>query len=439
MLAKTIPPEVFARRRRTLMERMGAGAIALIPAALEAPRNRDVYYPYRQDSDFYYLTGFPEPEAVAVLSPGHEQEFSLFCRDRDPLMETWHGRRAGQQGAVERYGANNAHPIAEIDKILPGLLENRERVFYSIGYNPAFDRRVMDWVNQVRGKARSGVRAPGEFIALEHLLHDMRLHKDVAELAVMRAAGQISAEAHCRALQVCKPGMMEYQIEAEILYAFTRHGAGWAYPPIVAAGGNACILHYTDNNALLSAEELLLIDAGAEVDGYATDITRTFPVKGRFSAEQRALYEVVLAAQRAAIAKVRPGSRFNEFHEAAVRVLTEGLRELGLLSGDPDKLIEEETYKRFYMHRTGHWLGMDVHDVGDYKVGDDWRVLEPGMVTTVEPGLYIAAGSEGVAERWWNLGIRIEDDVLVTEAGHEVLTDSVPSDPDAIEALMAGA
>jgi Xaa-Pro aminopeptidase len=437
MFAKVIPPQDFARRRQILMERMEKGAIALIPAAPEAPRNRDVQYPYRQDSDFYYLTGFPEPEAVAVLTPGHEHEFSLFCRERDPQMETWHGRRAGQQGAVERYGANNAHPITEIDKVLPGLLENRQRVFYSIGYNPTFDRRVMDWVNQVRAKARAGVRAPGEFIALEHLLHDMRLRKEASELAVMREAGRISAEAHCRAMGVCKPGLREYEIEAEILYTFTRHGAGWAYPAIVAGGGNACILHYTDNSAVLQEGDLLLIDAGGEVDGYAADITRTFPINGRFSPEQRALYEVVLAAQQAAIAKVKPVNRFNEFHEAALRVLTEGLVELGLLSGDPSKLIEEETYKRFYMHRTGHWLGMDVHDVGDYKVGEDWRILEPGMVTTVEPGLYIPAGSEGVDERWWGIGIRIEDDVLVTEQGNEVLTSAVPKDPDAIERFMA--
>jgi len=436
MFARIIPPQDFARRRQRLMERLGNGAIALLPAAPEAARNRDVQYPYRQDSDFYYLTGFPEPEAVAVLAPGHEQEFSLFCRERDPLMETWHGRRAGQQGAVERFGANNAHPIAEIDKILPALLENRERVFYSIGYNPIFDRQVMDWINQVRAKARSGVRAPGEFIALEHVLHDMRLHKDAAEVAVMREAGRISAAAHCRAMQICQPGLMEYEIEAEILYTFTRHGAGWAYPSIVGGGANACILHYTENNARLHAGDLLLIDAGAEVDGYAADITRTFPINGRFSPEQRVLYALVLAAQHAAIAEVRPGKRFNEVHEAALGVLTEGLVELGLLNGDPAKLIEDEAYKRFYMHRTGHWLGMDVHDVGDYKVGEIWRTLEPGMVTTVEPGLYIPAGSEGVAERWWNIGIRIEDDVLVTATGNEVLTSAVPKEIADIEALM---
>lgn len=459
MFAKAISPEEFARRRQTLLERMGQGAVALIPAASEYPRNRDVLHPYRQDSDFYYLTGFPEPEALAVLVPGQEREFILFCRERNPQKEIWNGRRAGQQGAVERFGADEAHSIKEIDDLLPKLLENRERVFYSIGYHPEFDQRVMSWVNQVRSKVRSGVRAPGEFVNLEHLLHEMRLHKSAAELAVMREAGRVSAEAHIRAMQVCKPGMMEYEIAAEILYTFARHGAGLAYPPIVGGGENACILHYTENNALLREGDLLLIDAGAELDCYAADITRTFPVNGRFSAEQRALYEVVLVAQRAAIFQVQPGNRWNDPHDAAVRTLTEGLIELGLLSGDPAERIADESYKRFYMHRTGHWLGMDVHDVGDYSnppkaqpdapgvslspseteqgSGDiDWRTLEPGMVTTIEPGLYIPAGAEGVDERWWNLGIRIEDDVLITEQGCQVLTNTVPKDIEAIEALM---
>lgn len=459
MFAKAIPPEEFARRRQILMERMGEETIALIPAASEYPRNRDVLHPYRQDSDFYYLTGFPEPEALAVLIPGHKQEFILFCRERDPQKEMWNGRRVGQQGAVERFGAGQAHPIKEIDELLPKLLENRQRVFYSIGYQPEFDQKVMGWVNQVRNKVRSGVRAPGEFVTLEHLLHEMRLHKSLAELAVMREAARISAEAHIRAMQVCKPGMTEYEIAAEILYTFARHGAAPAYPLIVGGGENACILHYTENNAPLREDDLLLIDAGAEVDCYAADITRTFPVNGRFSGEQRALYELALTAQRAAIDQVQPGQHWNDPHDAAVRVLTEGLVELGLLTGDPAERIADKSYKRFYMHRTGHWLGMDVHDVGDYAQppGADptpqavhemvpeeqqgnrdiqWRKLESGMVTTIEPGLYIPAGAEGVEERWWNLGIRIEDDVLVTEQGCHVLTNTVPKDIEAIEALM---
>jgi Xaa-Pro aminopeptidase len=451
MLARTIPAAVFARRRRTLMERMGPDSIALLPAAPSMPRNRDVHYPYRQDSDFYYLTGFPEPEAIAVLVPGGEPEFLLFCRERDPQMEIWHGRRAGPQGARERYGADNAHPIAEIDQRLPALLENRERVFYAIGGNPDFDRQVIHWLNQVRGKVRTGVRAPATFVALEHLLHAMRLCKEPEEVAVMRESARIAVEAHGRAMRACRPGVLEYELEAEILHTFVRNGAGWAYPSIVGGGDNSCILHYTENNAPLRDGDIVLIDAGAEVDGYASDITRSFPVNGRFSGEQRAIYELVLAAQQAAIDKVRPGCHFNEPHDAAVRTLTEGLVALGLLRGEVEALIKEEQHKPFYMHRTGHWLGMDVHDVGDYKTGDDWRVFEPGMVTTIEPGLYIPAGGKvmdahwarlGVYleteldERWWRIGVRIEDDVLVTTDGHEVLSAAAPKTIDDVEALM---
>ena len=451
MLARAIPAAVFARRRRALLERMGPGSIALLPAAPETPRNRDVHHPFRQDSDFCYLTGFPEPEAIAVLAPGGEHEFLLFCRERDPHMEIWHGRRAGPQGAMERYGVDNAHPIAEIDKLLPPLLENRERVFYAVGYNPDFDQRMMGWINQVRGKARTGVRAPVTFVALEHLLHAMRLRKEPEEIAVMRESARIAAEAHQRAMRACRPGRMEFELEAEILYTFIRNGAGWAYPSIVGGGDNSCILHYTENNALLRDGDIVLIDAGAEVDGYASDITRSFPVNGRFSGEQRAIYELVLAAQKAAIAQVRPGCHFNEPHEAAVRTLTEGLAALGVLQGDVEELIEAEQHKPFYMHRTGHWLGMDVHDVGDYKTGDDWRLFEPGMVTTIEPGLYIPAGGKvldahwarlGVHleteldERWQRIGVRIEDDVLVTTEGNEVLTAAAPKEVDEIEALM---
>jgi Xaa-Pro aminopeptidase len=451
MLARTIPAAVFARRRRTLMERMGPDSIALLPAAPSMSRNRDVHYPYRQDSDFYYLTGFPEPEAIAVLVPGGDPEFLLFCRERDPQMEIWHGRRAGPQGARERYGADNAHPIAEIDQRLPALLENRERVFYAIGGNPDFDRQVIHWINQVRGKARTGVRAPATFIALEQLLHAMRLCKEPEEVAVMRESARIAVEAHGRAMRACRPGVLEYELEAEILHTFVRNGAGWAYPSIVGGGDNSCILHYTENNAPLRDGDIVLIDAGAEVDGYASDITRSFPVNGRFSGEQRAIYELVLAAQQAAIDRVRPGCHFNEPHDAAVRTLTEGLVALGLLRGEVEALIKEEQHKPFYMHRTGHWLGMDVHDVGDYKTGDDWRVFEPGMVTTIEPGLYIPAGGKvmdahwarlGVYleteldERWQRIGVRIEDDVLVTTDGHEVLSAAAPKTIDDVEALM---
>ncbi len=430
----------FARRRKRLMQAMGKDSIAILPNSPVRQRNRDVEHPYRPDSDFIYLTGYAEPESVAVLVPGRPHgEYILFCRERDPEMETWHGRRAGLEGAMERYGADDAFPITDIDEILPGLLENRERVFYTMGCDSDFDTQVMAWIKLLRQKSRAGVHTPGEFISLDHFLHDMRLYKSAAEVRAMRTAAQISAKAHRRAMQACKPGVMEYQIEAELLHEFMVGGAREpAYPSIVGGGENGCILHYTENESVLKDGDLLLIDAGAEYDYYAADITRTFPVNGVFSKEQRALYELVLRAQYAAIKKVKPGNHWNQPHEAVVKVLTEGLVELGILKGSVPALIKNEAYRKFFMHRTGHWLGMDVHDVGDYKVGDEWRVLEPGMVMTIEPGLYIPAGSKGVAKKWWNIGIRIEDDVLVTKEGCEVLTCDVPKEPDEIEALMAG-
>ena len=428
----------FAKRRRQLMRIMGADAIAILPAAAVRYRNRDAEYPFRQDSDFYYLTGFVEPEAVAVLAPHREHgEYILFCRDRDPVMEVWHGRRAGTDGARRAYAADDAFPITDIDDILPGLIENRERVYYSMGYSPDFDQRVMGWVNRIRAKARGGSHAPVEFVALEHVLHDMRLFKSAAEVKVMRRAAQIAAAAHRRAMQAARPGMLEYEVEAELLHEFRRNGAWTAYNSIVGGGANGCILHYTENDAPLNDGELLLIDAGAELHGYASDITRTFPSNGQFSPAQRAIYELVLAAQHAALEQARPGRHWNDPHDAAVRTLTEGLVKLGILKGKVKDLIRKESYKRFYMHRTGHWLGLDVHDVGDYKVGDQWRVLEPGMVFTVEPGLYIPAGSKGVAKKWWNIGVRIEDDVLITKGGHEVLTRAAPKTVAEIEAIMA--
>ena len=432
-------PEIFARRRRELIDHMGSG-VAIIPTAPERIRNRDVHYRYRPDSDFYYLTGFDEPDAVAVIVPGREHgEYILFCRERDPEKEIWDGYRAGQDGAVKDFGADDSFPIDDIDDILPGLLENRDKVFYSMGRNPEFDQHLMNWVNEVRSKARNGVHAPGEFVNLDYVLHEMRLIKRAEEIKTMRKAARISCAAHVRAMQVCKPGKFEYEIEAEFLHEFRKNGSTYtAYPPIVGGGANGCILHYIENNDKLKDGDLLLIDAGAEVDCYAADITRTFPVNGKFSAEQKAIYDLVLAAQTAAIAEVRPGNHWNEPHEKAVHVLAAGMRELGLLDGSIDELIEQGHYRKFYMHRTGHWLGMDVHDVGDYKIDNIWRELEPGMVLTVEPGLYIAGGDTSVDERWWNIGVRIEDDVLVTKDGHEVLTDDAPRTTDEIEAVMRG-
>lgn len=428
----------YARRRRDLMHMMDVDSIAIIPAAPVKLRNRDVDYPYRQDSDFLYLTGFSEPEAVAVFIPGRRHgQYLLFCRENDPLMETWHGRRAGQSGAVEVHGADDSFPIADIDEILPGLLEDRERVYYTMGRDPDFDQKLMGWVNRVRDRTRSGHRPPHEYISLEYLLHEMRLHKSATEVRAMKAAARVTAAAHKRAMRACRPGMREYEVEAELIYEFRRGGTVPAYPPIVGGGANSCILHYTENRDELQDGDLLLIDAGAEYEGYACDVTRTFPVNGVYSRAQREIYELVLKAQRAAIKKAIPGNHWDDPHRAAVRTLTRGLIHLGLLKGQPAKLIKEEAYRRFYMHRTGHWLGLDVHDVGEYKVEDEWRLLEPGMVMTIEPGLYIPAGSKGVAKRWWDIGVRIEDDVLIRKNGNEVLTDAVPKDPDEIEDFMA--
>lgn len=434
-----ISKKEFAARRRELMDLMEPDSIAIVPAAPARIRSRDTEYPYRQDSDFFYLSGFAEPEAVLVLIPGREHgEFVLFCRERDRTMEIWNGYRAGPEGAVKDYGADDAFPIGDLDEILPGLIEGRERVYYQMGKDPAFDRNVMNWVNTIRAKVRSGAHPPGEFIALDHLLHDMRLYKSAGEMKVMQKAADITAEAHVRAMEKCHPGMMEFQLEAEFLHEFARNGSRFpAYSSIVGGGANACVLHYIDNDGELKDGDLVLIDAGAEYHHYAADITRTFPVNGKFSPQQRALYEVVLKAQLAAIKAVKPGNHWNQPHEAALKELVKGLVELGLLQGKVNELIESEAYRRFYMHRTGHWLGMDVHDVGDYKVGDAWRVLEPGMVLTVEPGLYVAVDDDSVDPKWRGIGIRIEDDVLVTEKGRKVLTAAAPKDPDAIEALMA--
>jgi Xaa-Pro aminopeptidase len=430
----------FAKRRKNLMRMIGNDAIAIVPASTVKVRNRDVEFDYRQDSDFMYLTGFLEPEAVAVLVPGRSQaQFILFCRERDMEMETWNGRRAGQQGAIDHYGADDAFPIGDIDEILPGILEQRERVFYTMGVNADFDHRVIGWVNQIREKGRSGSHTPHEFIALEHLLHELRLFKSATEISNMKKAAKAAVAGHQRAMKHCQPGMYEYQVEAELLYEFKKAGCDTAYPSIVGGGDNGCILHYTDNQDVLNDGELLLIDAGAEYQGYASDITRTFPVNGVFSEPQRELYNVVLDAQLAAIDAVQPGNHWDDPHIAAVKVITKGLVKLGLLKGRPAQLIKDGEYRRFYMHRTGHWLGLDVHDVGDYKIEEQWRLFEPGMVLTVEPGIYIPAKSRGVPKRYWDIGIRIEDDVRVTRNGHEVLTQALIKEVDAIEAFMASA
>lgn len=429
----------FLRRRKRLMDMIGSDSIAIIPTASVYIRNRDVEFPFRPDSDFYYLTAYPEPEAVAVLIPDRaDGEFILFCRENDEEMETWHGRRAGLEGALEIYGADDAFPIEDMDDILPGLIEGHERVFYNMGSDQNFDQRVMGWVKQIREKSRTGVVAPDEFISLNHFLHDMRLYKSRHEIKLMRQAAKISARAHKRAMQNCCPGMHEYQIEAELIHEFIKNGArAAAYPSIVGSGANGCILHYTENQDEISNGDLLLIDAGAEYQGYASDVTRTFPASGQFSKAQRQAYDLVLAAQLAAIEEVKPGNHWNDPHDAAVRVLTEGMVELGILKGVPEELIKDQDYTKYYMHRTGHWIGMDVHDVGDYKLDGEWRMLEPGMVMTIEPGLYLPAEMRGLPKKWWNIGIRIEDDVLVTKDGYDVLSKDAPKQADAIEELMA--
>ncbi|MGR9107321.1 MAG: Xaa-Pro aminopeptidase [Gammaproteobacteria bacterium] len=429
----------FRHRRKEFLRLVGTGNIALIASAPVSQRNNDVDYPYRQDSDFYYLTGFDEPEALAVFIPGRRPaEYVLFCREFDETMALWTGHHAGIEGAKEVYGADDAFPIADVDEILPGLMENKGRVIYPMGRNSDLHHQVLEWVKQLRDKVRSGISAPMEFVAIENLVHEMRLYKSAAELKLMRNAAKVSATAHIRAMQTARAGLYEHQIEAELLHEFTRNGMRHpAYPSIVAGGSNACVLHYTQNKDKLKDGDLLLIDAGAENQYYASDITRTFPISGRFSEAQRLLYQLVLDAQLAAIEKVRPGNHWNDPHDAAVKVLTRGLVDLGLLKGRVSQLIKKEAYKKFYMHRTGHWLGMDVHDVGTYKFDDQWRLLEAGMVLTVEPGVYVAADCHDVEKKWRGIGIRIEDDVCVTDDGCEVLSWEVPKTIAEIEALMA--
>lgn len=436
-----IPKSEYARRRKALMAQMESNSIAILPASPVAIRNRDVEHVYRQESNFQYLSGFPEPEAVIVLIPGRAHgEFVLFCRERNPERELWDGLRAGQEGAMRDFGAHDAFPITDIDDILPGLIEGRDRVYSAMGSNPQFDRHLMEWINTIRSKASLGAQPPNEFVALDHLLHDMRLYKSAAEIKVMRHAAQISARAHIRAMQASRPGLHEYSLEAELDYEFRKSGAKMpAYGSIVASGDNSCILHYQENDALLKDGDLVLIDAGCEIDCYASDISRTFPVNGIFSPEQKAIYDLVLASQEAAFAEIAPNKHWNQAHEATVHVITAGLVALGLLQGEVDELIASQAYKAFYMHRAGHWLGLDVHDVGEYKVGGEWRVLEVGMTLTVEPGIYISPNNQTVAKKWRGIGVRIEDDVVVTKNGCEILTGDVPKTVADIEALMAAA
>lgn len=426
----------FARRRRQLMRMAEPDAALLVAAAPERMRNADAPWPYRQDSDFHYLTGFPEPDALLALLPGREHgETILFCRERDAAAERLHGRRIGTEAAVAEHGVDDAFPIDDVDDILPGMLEGRSRVYCHFGRDVEFDGHLLSWMRRLRALRGGGV-VPKEFVALGHLLHDLRLYKSRAERKLMREAAEVAIQAHLRAMQVARPGAAEYEVEAELVRVMRGRGAVPSFPPTVAAGANACIGHYQANRARLVDGDLLLIDAGAEVGCYASDMARTFPVNGRFSREQRALYDVVWTAQQAAIDVVRPEQAFDAAHREAVRVITEGLCELKLIKGSVDAAIESGAYRPFFPYKTGHWLGLDVHDVGDYRVDEQSRLLETGMVLTVEPGIYIPPDMTEVPSRWRGIGIRIEDDVAVTRDGHDVLTAAMPSEAGAIESLL---
>jgi len=430
----------YSARRKELMSLMHSNSIAIISAAPEKIRSRDTHYPYKQNVNLSYLCGFPETESVLVLIPGRAQgEMVLFCRDKDLLRETWDGYREGPEGAVSNFGADDAFPIADIDDILPNLIEGKDRLYYAIGKDPEFDRHLMDWVNHVRNQRGNGALPPGEFVDLDHFINEMRLFKTAGELKIMRKAAEISVSAHSRAMKASKPGLFEYQLQAEIEHEFAVHGsAGAAYTSIVGGGKNGCILHYIENRDALKDGDLVLIDAGCEYQNYAADITRTFPVNGKFSDEQAAIYDIVLQAQTDAIAVIGPGIEYNKTNEATVLAITQGLVDLGILHGDVDELIASEAHREFYMHGAGHWLGMDVHDVGDYKIDGQWRVYEPGMVVTIEPGIYIAPGNPNVDKKWHGIAVRIEDDIVVTKDGNENITAGVPKKRDEIEALMAG-
>ena len=426
--------EPYSSRRRALLETIGDG-IAIIPTAPERIRNRDSHHPYRFDSYFWYLAGFPEPEAVVVLVGGKEPRSILFCREKNEEREVWDGFRHGPHAAREAFGFDEAFAFNELERMLPDLIANRDVLWHALGHDAAWDTKIVTALNAVRAQVRAGKRAPAQIRDLREPLDRMRQIKDTHEMGIMRRAAAITSAGHARAMRTCRSGMAEYELEAELSYEFRKRGAdGHSYSPIVAGGGNACVLHYVENDKLLVDNTLVLIDAGCELGGYAADITRTFPVNGRFNGAQRDVYEIVLAAQAAAIAAIRPGVPFIAYHDAALGVLVQGMVDLGLLSGDIGGLIESEAYKPFYMHRTGHWLGLDVHDAGEYKAGEEWIALAPGMTLTVEPGLYIRPGAN-VPEHLHGIGIRIEDDILVTAEGAEVYT-SAPKTVAEIEEVM---
>jgi Xaa-Pro aminopeptidase len=431
-----ITPQEYKNRRKELMRRLSSDAVAILPAAAEKIRNGDAHYRFRQDSDFYYLTGFLEPDALLVMTSGRSVLFHL---PRDPLQEQWTGKRLGPEDACSVLGVDDAFSSMEIDKKIPELLENKKTIYYVMGRYPAWEERIQTAWQRVKGLTRRGVAAPDVFCDLAPLLGEMRLFKSADEMNLMRRAAEISVGGHHRAMSTCRQATHEYQVEAELLYEFTRQGSrNVAYDSIVAGGAHACILHYTENNQLLNPGDLLLVDAGAEYENYASDITRTYPLNGRFTPEQRSIYDLVLHAQQRGMSKIKPGCLWNEIQTTVLEILTQGLVELGLLSGSVSELLERGSYRPFYMHNSGHWLGLDVHDTGAYKIGEKWRPLEPGMVLTVEPGLYITPGTPNVDPRWYGIGVRIEDDVHVTPEGYENLTAGLPIEATELEAIVRG-
>jgi len=428
--------EILQQRRQRLSRLIQSG-VAIIPTAPEKIRNRDAHYPYRADSYFHYLTGFNEPEAIVVISGLEGGRSILFCREKNEEREIWDGFRFGPEAAKSVFGFDEAYSIESIDQILPELLGDIDQIFTPVGTGDSWDSRIFNWLNTTRQRTREGINAPDRLVDVRSILDEMRLIKDSVEQDTMRAAASISSQAHILAMKMTQPGKFEYEIEAELLYHFKKNGSQYpAYTSIVAGGKNACVLHYIENNSVLNDGELLLIDAGCELDGYASDITRTFPINGKFTGAQKELYGLVLDAQLAAIDQTRPGNSWDAPHEAAVRVLAQGFIDLKLCHGSLDQVLETRDYFKFYMHRTGHWLGKDVHDVGNYKINGGWRQLAPGMVLTVEPGCYIRE-SEEIPKEFWNIGIRIEDDALVTETGCEIITADTPKSVNDIEALMA--
>lgn len=433
-----IPNEEFQARRARLLEQMEPGSVLLLPSAEEVLRNGDAHYPYRQDSDFYYLTGYDEPEALLVLRRDSNTPFTLFCRPRDPDREQWDGPRLGVEGAREHLGADRALPIADLQEQAEQLIADTSLVY--LPWDGRLHGVVNDWISGLSKQVRFGVRPPPRLASAGDLIHEMRLIKSSAEVDVMRHSASIAAGAHSRAMRAVQPGMIEYQLEAEYLHEFAVHGARQpAYSSIVGAGSNACVLHYISNDATMQDGDMVLVDAGCEYQGYASDITRTFPVNGRFTAEQGALYQAVLNVQKSVIEALRPGLLKQEVEQMTARLLTAELVDLKILSGEVDALVEQQAYRAYYMHSVSHWLGIDVHDVGAYIEADgSSRVLRSGMVLTIEPGLYISA-SDAVDAKWHDIGVRIEDDILITDKGSEVLSSGVPKEIAEIEQLMAAA